>query len=155
MTGKKQSRVAFFEGSSWYHRIKLLQEDGSVKYSKRGGFASEKDAEKSYYQCEEEFKKSYRAFLMKSKSGSNIGFKDYLIYWFEEVYSKRIETTTRMVGAYTLYELIIPNIERDIQLKYLNKEYVDSLLLRVSQISKSSGNKCREFLNMAVKDAVI
>lgn len=155
MTGKKQSRVAFFEGSSWYHRLKLLQEDGSVKYSKRGGFASEKDAEKSYYQCEEEFKKSYRVFLMKSKSGSNIGFKDYLIYWFEEVYSKRIETTTRMVGAYTLYDLIIPNIERDIQLKYLNKEYVDSLLLRVSQISKSSGSKCREFLNMAVKDAVI
>ena len=152
---KQKLGAAFFEGSSWYHRIKILQEDGTVKYSKRGGFASEKDAEKSYHQCEEEFKKAYRAFLMKNKSGSNIGFKDYLVYWFEEVYSKRIETTTRMVGAYTLYDLIVPNIEQDIKLKYLNVEYLDTLLLKVSGISKSSGNKSRELLNMALKDAVV
>lgn len=155
MANKKQkSGAAFFEGSSWYHRVKLLQEDGSVKYSKRGGFTSEKDAEKSYRQCEEDFKKAYRVFLMKNKSGSDIGFKDYLIYWFEEVYSKRIETTTRMVGAYTLYDMIVPNIEQDIKLKYLNTEYLDELLLRVSGISKSSANKSRELLNMALKDAV-
>ena len=133
---KQKSGVAFFEGSSWYHRVKLLQEDGSVKYSKRGGFASEKEAEKSYHLHEEEFKKAYRAFLMKNKSVSEVGFQDYLIYWFEEVYSKRIEATTRMVGAYVLYDLIIPHIEQDIKLKYLNVEYLDALLLQVSGISK-------------------
>lgn len=152
---KQKSGVAFFEGSSWYHRVKLLQEDGSVKYSKRGGFASEKEAEKSYHLHEEEFKKAYRAFLMKNKSVSEVGFQDYLIYWFEEVYSKRIEATTRMVGAYVLYDLIIPHIEHDIKLKYLNVEYLDALLLQVSGISKSSGNKGRELLNAALKDAVI
>lgn len=152
---KRKSGVAFFEGGSWYHRVKLLQKDGSIKYSKRGGFLSEKDAEKSYHRYEEEFKKAYRVFLMKNKTGSDIGFKDYLIYWFEEVYSKRIETTTRMVGAYTLYELIMPNIGQDIKLRYLNVEYLDALLLKVSGISKSSGNKSREFLNLAMKDAVI
>ncbi len=156
MSNKQQKTgVAFYEGSSWYHRVKILQEDGTVKYSKRGGFASDKAAEKSYYQYEENFKKAYRAFLMKHKSGTDIGFKDYLLYWFEEIYSMRIETTTRMVGAYTLYELIIPNIIHDIKLKYLNTEYLDDLLLRAAKISKSSGNKCREFLNMALKDAVI
>ena len=123
MANKKQkSGAAFFEGSSWYHRVKLLQEDGSVKYSKRGGFASEKDAEKSYHQCEEDFRRSYRTYLITNKSGSDIGFKDYMIYWFEDVYSKRIEATTRMVGAYTLYDLIVPNIEQDMKLKYLNVE---------------------------------
>lgn len=156
MDNKKQkSGAAFFEGGSWYHRVKLLQDDGSVKYSKRGGFLSEKDAEKSYQQYEEKFKKAYRVFLMKNKTGSDIGFRDYLIYWFEEVYSKRIETTTRMVGVYTLYELILPNIEQDIKLKYLNVEYLDALLLKVSGISRTSGNKGREFLNLAMKDAVI
>lgn len=156
MANKKQkSGAAFFEGSSWYHRVKLLQEDGSVKYSKRGGFASEKDAEKSYHQCEEDFRRSYRTYLITNKSGSDIGFKDYMIYWFEDVYSKRIEATTRMVGAYTLYDLIVPNIEQDMKLKYLNVEYLDALLLKVSGISKSAGNKSRELLNMAMKDAVI
>lgn len=152
---KNKNGVAFYEGNSWQHRVKLLQEDGSVKYSKRGGFSSEKEAEKSYYKYEENFRKAYRNYSMKHKTGSDIGFKDYMMYWFEEVYSKRIETTTRMVGAYTLYNLILPNIEQDIKLRYLNTEYVDALLLKVSGISKSSGNKSRELINIAMKDAVI
>ncbi len=27
--------VAFFEAGSWYHRIKILQKNGTTKYSKR------------------------------------------------------------------------------------------------------------------------
>ncbi len=41
---KIKSGVAFYEGSSWYHRVKLLSEDGSVKYSKKGGFSTEEEA---------------------------------------------------------------------------------------------------------------
>ena len=41
--------VAFFEAGSWYHRIKLLQEDGTTKYSKKGGFMTAKEAEESYF----------------------------------------------------------------------------------------------------------
>ena len=155
MENKKKNGVAFIEGNSWYHRIKVLQEDGSVKYSKRGGFASEKEAEKSYYKYEEDFKKSYRAYLAKHKTGADIGFNDYVPYWFEEMYSKRVENTTRMVGAYILYDNILPNVEQDIKMKYLNAEYLDALLLKISGISKSAGNKSREFLNIALKDAVI
>lgn len=31
----KKKEVAFYEGNAWVHRVKLLQPDGSVKYSKR------------------------------------------------------------------------------------------------------------------------
>lgn len=150
----KKNGVAFYEGNSWYHRVKLLQADGTTKYSKRGGFSSEKEAEQSYYIFDEEYKKAYRAYQISHKANSDIGFKDYLLYWFEDVYSLRIQNTTRMVGAYTLYDLILPHIEKDIKLKYLNVEYVDALLETVSRICESAGNKSREFLNIAVKDAV-
>ena len=40
-------------------------------------------------------------------------------------------------------------------MKYLNVEYLDALLLKVSDVSKSAGNKSRELLNLAMKDAVI
>ena len=36
---------AFYEGNSWFHRVKLLQTDGTVKYSKKGGFQTEAEAE--------------------------------------------------------------------------------------------------------------
>ena len=52
MTEKKKT-VAFFEAGSWYHRVKILQEDGTTKYSKKGGFATPEEAEKSYRRSEE------------------------------------------------------------------------------------------------------
>ena len=53
--------VAFFERGSWYHRFKLLQEDGTTKYAKKGGFKTAKEAEQSYHKYEAEYKKAYRA----------------------------------------------------------------------------------------------
>lgn len=57
-----KNSIAYFEAGSWYHRVKLLQEDGSTKYSKRGGFRTEKEAEISCRKCEEEFQNAYRTF---------------------------------------------------------------------------------------------
>ena len=75
-------------------------------------------------------------------------------YWFEHIYSLRIETTTRMLGSYTLYELILPSMETDIKLKFVTVEYLDQLLEQVSKICSSAGNKGRELLSLAFKDAL-
>ena len=133
----------------------MLQPDGSVKYGKRGGFQTEEEAERSYYKYEEEFKSASRKYQMSTKINTDIGLKDYLLYWFEDVFSERVENSTRMVCAYVLYELILPNMQQDIKLKYANVEYFDSLLAVISKTCESAGNKAREFLNMAMKEAVI
>ena len=151
----KKKEVAFYEGNAWVHRVKLLQPDGSVKYSKRGGFQSKSEAEASYYKHEEEFKKASRVYQMSAKPNADVDLKDYLLYWFEDVFSQRIENTTRMVCAYVLYDLILPNMQQDIKLRYANEEYFDSLLSVVSKACESAGNKSREFLNMAMKEVVI
>jgi integrase len=153
VSGKHE--IAFFEGNSWYHRVKLLQPDGTVKYSKRGGFATAPEAEKSYREYEENFKSAYRAYYLKSGTTTEIGLRDYLIFWFEDNFSERVENTTRMVGAYTLYDLILPCMEQDIKLRYVNVEYLDSLLKIVSKACVSAGNKSRELLNIALKEAVV
>ncbi len=155
LTKEKQKKgKAFFENNSWYHRTKVLQTDGSVKYSKKGGFSSSKEAEQSYDQYEEEFKRAYQAYHNARCVNTEIMLKEYLIYWFEELFSIRIEATTKMVGAYAIYDLILPQIEYDIKLKYVNTEYLDMLLTRVAVHSKSAGNKGREILYLAFKEAV-
>lgn len=146
---------SFFENNSWYHRTKTLQEDGSVKYSKKGGFATCKEADKSYDQCEAEFKKAYRSYQMSHQVNTELMLKDYLVYWFEEIFSERVETTTRMVGAYALYDLLIPQMDYDIKVRYVNSDYLDTVLEKAAKISASSGNKAREILNLAFKDAVV
>ena len=146
---------SFFENGSWYHRTKTLKEDGSVSYSKKGGFATSKEADKSYDKHEAEFKEAYRVYQLAHQVNTEVMLKDYLIYWFEEVFSRRVESTTRMVGAYAIYNLLLPQMDYDIKVKYVNSDYLDGLLEKVAKISPSAGNKGREMLNLAFKEALI
>lgn len=150
MASKKS--VAFIEMGSWYHRTKQLQEDGTTKYSKKGGFKTEEEAEASYHKCEEEYKRAYRAYHVSSSADFDL--RDYLIYWLKEIYSTRIENTTHMLASYVLNDLILPNMNQGIKLRYVNVEYLDALLETVSKACDSAGNKSRELLNIALKDAV-
>lgn len=144
--------TAFFERGSWYHRFKLLQEDGTTYYSKKGGFKTAKEAEQSYRKFEAEYKKAYRAY--HAASTRDLDLKEYLVFWLDEIYRARIENTTYMLASYVLYDLLFPYMEYGIKLRYMNVEYLDSLLEKSSKSCKSAGNKCRELLNVAMKDAV-
>ena len=143
---------AFREGSGWTHRVKILQPDGSAKYSKRGGFATREEAEQSYYKYEEAYLKAYRTYY--AGVHTDFDFKEYLIYWLEEIYTPRVENTTKILANFILYDLLIPNMNQSIKLKYVNAEYLDALLEVVSKAFESAGNKGRELLNIALKDAV-
>lgn len=152
-TISKEKRVVFFEGKSWYHRTKELQDDLTTKYGKKGGFETPEEAEKSYWEYEKRYQKKQRDLQIAKMQKTDVMLGDYLEYWFENIFSPRIETTTRMVGAYTLYNLILPSMEADIKLKYISVEYLDALLERVAKICPSAGNKGRELLSIAMKDA--
>ena len=151
--GEKRKGVAFFEAGSWYHRKKILRKDGTTGYSKKGGFATAEEAEKSYKKCEEEFARACRKY--HAAASSDFELKDYLVYWLEEIFSPRVENTTRMLASYVLYDLIIPNMKQGIRLRYVSAEYLDALLTEAAKVCESAGNKCRELLNIALKDAAI
>lgn len=46
-------------------------------------------------------------------------------------------------------------MERNIKLRYANTEFFNALLKRVAGICQSAGNKGREVLNIAMKDALV
>lgn len=146
-------KIAFFERNSWNHRTKTLMPDHSVRYGKKGGFKTEEEAEESYFKMEKEFEKAVAKTIIKNKTEVNL--KDYLVYWFENIYSSRIEISTKMIGAYTLYSLIFPNIEKDIKLRLVTTDYLDAIIEKSSKVCESAGNKSRELLSIAFKDAVI
>lgn len=150
-----QKMGIYYNGKSWAHNIKLLSDDGKTKYSKRAGFQTFEEALHSATSYEKEFKEALRRFHLKNKINFDISLKDYLIYWYDEIYSSRVEATARMLGQYTLYYLIFPQLERNIKLRYANTEFFNALLKRVAGICQSAGNKGREVLNIAMKDALV
>ena len=150
----QKNGFAFYENGSWYHRTKVLNEDGTVKYSKKGGFKTKIAAEKSFKEYEKNFQSSLRKYQLAQNQDESITLKNYLLYWFDEIFSKRIEPTTQMVSKFVLNSYILPFLDTDIKIKFVSVEYIDELLKKIAPISISAGNKSRELLNIAFKDAV-
>lgn len=150
---KGKNGIAFFEYSSWCHRYKVLEPNGKVLYKKKKGFATEEEAEESYYRYEELFKEQQRKFYVSVNK--DIMFKDYLIYWFEKIYSERTETTTQALGCYILYQLIIPSIEYDVKIDLVTTDYLNEIISKSSRLTPSAGCSTRTIISSAMKDAVI
>ena len=147
---KEKSKV-FFYNNSWYHRTKILRDDYSVGYSKKGGFKTEQEALDSYKKMEAEFEAKRKALSVKNIA--NISLIDYLRYWFCQIEVPNISTSTRMIYEIVLNDLLTPNIG-DVRLTACTAEYFDEVLEKIAPYSKSAGNKAREFLFNAMRAAV-
>lgn len=150
---KGKSGVAFWEYTSWCHRYKILEINGKVKYKKMKGFKTEDEAVESYKLWDEKFKAEIREFY--ASVSKDIMFKDYVINWFNNVYSERIESNTKIAGAYIVFDLIIPSIEYDVKIDLITTEYLDEIIQNASKITPSGGCSARAILSIAVKDAFI
>lgn len=148
---KGKSGVAFFEYTSWCHRYKEIDSNGNIKYGKKKGFKTEEEAVESYKKYKEKYDENFnKIHITVSK---DITVKDYLKYWFENIYSERIEGITKVVGIYILDYLIMPNIEYDIKISLTTTDYLDEILEKASKYTKYSGYVARGLIMLAFKDA--
>ncbi len=148
----KPKSDAFFYMGSWYHRTKILNPDYTVRYSKKGGFASAAEARESYKRMLADFEKQKRGYPTTTQDG--LALPEYLKYWLHMVYAPTVSTGTRMVYECILSNYILPNISH-IPLKHCNTDYFDKLLAHISGYTKTSANKAREFLHLAFRSAVL
>lgn len=151
MAKSKRYPHAFFRSGSWYHRVKELNEDFTIKYNKKGGFATPEEAEKSYALMDSNFKE--RLATLAAVKKKSISLSGYLLYWLNNVASPTIQSSTRMVWEYAINQLILPNIV-PIKVDMVTTEYINMLLEKIAPYSKSAGNKAREVLFLAFKNAV-
>ena len=147
----KNKSKAFFYMGSWYHRTKFLRKDFSIGYSKKGGFKTQKEAEESYERMRKEFEENKRKW--NPCTDQNILLADYLNYWFNRVHVPTVDSATRMVEEITLNYYVLPQVD-DLPLRLCNTGYFDRLLKAASLHTKSAGNRCRELLNTAMRNAV-
>lgn len=147
------SSVAFWERGSWHHRTKEVLENGKTKYGKKGGFKTPKEAEESYWKYLEKYNESARK-INTTILDKEIMFKDYLYFWLENVYSERVEDSSMLVATYAIKDLIIPNIDYEIKLRFVTTEYLQNLFDCIDNITEYSGLTARSIVYIALKDAV-
>ena len=145
-------KIAYFYRGSWYHRKREMQEDGTIKYGQLGGFKTPEEAEENYFKKEKEFEEARKKIVLPTVD-KEIMLNDYLIYWFEKIYIRKVDNNTAVLGSYTVYNLIIPNLPYDIKLRLTTTEYIDMLLEKIDKLGKSLANKAREYLHLIFSDA--
>ncbi|MBO5138086.1 MAG: site-specific integrase [Bacilli bacterium] len=149
-----KGNIAFFYRNSWYHRKKELSEDGKTKYGRIGGFKTPEEAEESYYKCLKEYEEKYRNYITPVIN-KEMMLKDHLIYWYENIFSKNVESTTAMCTSYSIYNLIIPNLPYDIKTRLTTSDYLNETLEKINKLGKTTAHKSRETLNLFFKEAVL
>ncbi|MBR0148692.1 MAG: site-specific integrase [Lachnospiraceae bacterium] len=145
--------AVFFRGSSWYHRLRIRNTDGSIKWTKKGGFNSEEEAMEAYEKAEAKFMADSEDYERQRNGYAGMTLSGFLTAWFENEYAPRVRTNTRALGRYVLEKLILPSIKQDTPLSLVNTAFLDALLVEAAKVTESSGNKCREFLYLAFEDA--
>lgn len=153
---KGKEDFVFFEYTSWAHRYKVLNPDGTVKYKKKKGFLTEEEALASYKIYKEEFERQKKEFNIVVNADQNITIKEYLNYWFKNIFSPRVENNTITVGSYVVYYLILPSIsdEEDTKLTYITTEFITTVIERAGKLAKCAAVFTRQFLNISFKDAI-
>ena len=61
----KEKRVVFFEGKSWYHRTKELQDDLTTKYGKKGDLKRRKKQRKVTGNMKRDTRRSREIFRLQ------------------------------------------------------------------------------------------
>lgn len=146
-------RKIFNNGKSWYFRYKKV-DNNVVKYGKKGGFASREDAEKAAEEYARQASDGGGDRIRLSDMGER-SLKEYLEWWYEEVFSARAGNTTLMLSKHVIFEWITPEIEQmRIPICRLTSDEIDNILTLVSKKTKSAGNKAKEYLRVAFSDAV-
>ena len=104
------------------------------------------------FKKEKEFEEARKKIVLPTVD-KEIMLNDYLIYWFEKIYIRKVDNNTAVLGSYTVYNLIIPNLPYDIKLRLTTTEYIDVLLEKIDKLGKSLANKAREYLHLIFSDA--
>ena len=149
--------ISFYEYSSWAHRYKIVGSNGEIIYKKKKGYKTEEESDTAYFEHEKEFEEQLNK--KNEQVSKDISFKDYVIHWFEDIYSSQIEFSTEVVCSYMIYDLLFPSIDYDIKLNLVTSTYLDEILLKISKTVEYGVYATRNLLirifNGAMKNKII
>ena len=143
-------KTAFYNGTSWCIRIRKYNKAERVIYTVKSGYKTKKEAENALEVLEDEFK---RQTANKGKQlNPDMKYTEYLIYWYEEIFrvSDDVENSTKMCADYTIYDLILKNVKTDIEVKYLNADYLEEILEAIAKESIHEANTARYLMRSAL-----
>lgn len=145
--------VVFYENNTWNYVTKTINiHSYTIDYMVKSGFASKKLAEENYQQAERSFKKEIER--IKRLTNIQYTFTEYLDYWFQKLYLPFSNSSAQVGYSWTIYQIIFPNVKRDILLGMITPEFVNSLIDECEDYCDSAAAMVYKVIRVALKDAL-
>lgn len=133
-------------GKGWTARYYDLDENNERERKTKRGFASEDEAYAFLATKEKELRDKETA-LSKYVENREITLRDYLVNWFEHIYSKKIANSTETTYRYTLYKYLLPALDDEypqLKLVDLKKNQINRIIRLVFNQKPSYAMKVKE-----------
>lgn len=146
------NKEVYFKNQDWCICIKKVNtRNFTITYEEKGGYRSKESA----IMAKEKYDLTYKEDIKKIKEMTNIRFtfKEYLKYWLEEYLYNSTDTSTRMLGKWTVENLILPNVHHDILLGYVTVDYLNGIIDRSKAACQSAGQMSYKYMRSILKTA--
>lgn len=148
-----QLGTVYPRGDKWEVCYYELNQYGEKKRRSKGGFIDEDAADA--------FLTEKNAILERELKGNkpytenrDLTVSDYLVNWFENIYSQNIANNTATTYRYTIYRHILPALDKEIKLVDLTRKDLNELILRVAKTGPSYAKKTKEVFSVCMAVAI-
>ncbi len=144
--------AVYFVDETWQYAKRTVNFNNfTIIYEQKGGFATKEEAENALKKDNQK----YQNDLDRMKKIGNISytFCEYTEYWLEQVFLPNTKTSTKSIGTWTIRNLILPNIEKDILLNFVSPEYINDVIKKCIPVCDSAGPCVVKYLRRILHDA--
>lgn len=150
----KHKKEVFYQNKSWNFIAKAINmTQYTIEYQIKTGYESEELAKKA----KERLDRQYEINLARIKKQTNMSYSfiEYLEHYYQDFILPYYENSMIVVYHWTIYNIIIPNCEKDILLGAITANYVNKLLEKCSHYSSSAGAICLKVIRTCLNHALI
>lgn len=144
--------AVYFVDETWQYAKRTVNFNNfTIIYEQKGGFATKEEAENALKKDNQKYQNDLKR--MKKIGNISYTFCEYIEYWLEQVFLPNTKTSTKSIGTWTIRNLILPNIEKDILLNFVSPEYINDVIKKCIPICDSAGPSVVKYLRRILHDA--
>lgn len=148
-----RKETIFFDNDCWnYISKEVNRKTYQISYNTVGGFDTYELAAKAYDADQTRFDEIMTE--IKSATGIRFTFSSYLNYWYQEILKSYAYGSYQAGRAWVIYNLIFPAVEQDLLLNMVTSTFINNILRKCADVSKTAAVEARKTISIAIKDAI-
>lgn len=146
-------KEVFYQNKSWCFITKVINMNQyTIEYQIKSGYQSEDLARIEKKRFDTIYEKELDR--IKKQTNMNYSFIEYLEHYYQDKIYPYYNNSMIVVYHWAIYQIIIPNCEKDVLIGAITANYLNELLTKCSKQYSSAGAICLKVVRSCLNDAL-